>query len=89
MVKGDEEKEGGPGPCVTASEVNAPGGTFVIRGIPALALARKRSPEPGTGTDTQPALGGGGESEMMMGVETIASIYYSGGPEVFIDERMI
>lgn len=83
MVKGDEEKEGGPGPCVTASEVNAPGGTFVIRGIPALALARKRSPEPGTG-----ALGRG-ESEMMMGVETIASIYYSGNPEVFIDERMV
>lgn len=79
MMKGEE---GGPGPCVTASEVNAPGGTFVIRGIPALALARKRSPEPGI--QTQLAALGGGESEMMMGAEAIASTYCFG---VFVDER--
>lgn len=74
IMKGeDEEKEGGPGPCATGSK---PGGRFVIRGSPALALARKRSPEPGT--DTQAAVVGGGESGMMkmVGAEGIGVINY-------------
>lgn len=82
MIKGEnEEKEEGPGTCVTESEL---GGLFVIRGSPALALARKRSPEPGT--DTQPVLGGG-ESEMMRGAEAIVIVYYFESFEVFTDEK--
>lgn len=69
----DENEEGTPGRCVTECEVKELGGKFVIRGSPALALARKWSPEPGKDDTTTRPRGGEGESEMvMMGAEAIA-----------------